>query len=70
MNMREEVLYEIFIDIHKAYDALDRDLCLDILESCGVVPWTLRLLRHYWEILTMVAWARGDFGTPSRGILG
>ena len=24
MAMREEVLYEIFLDLHKSYDALDR----------------------------------------------
>ena len=28
MEMREEVLYEIFLDLHKAYDALDRNRCL------------------------------------------
>ena len=26
--MREEVLYVIFLDLHKAYDALDRSRCL------------------------------------------
>ena len=26
--MREEVLYVIFLDLHKAYDDLDRDICL------------------------------------------
>ena len=31
--MREEVLYVIFLDLTKAYDALDRSRCLDILEG-------------------------------------
>ena len=26
--LREEVLYMIFLDLHKAYDALDRSRCL------------------------------------------
>ena len=26
--LREEVLYTIFLDLHKAYDALDRSRCL------------------------------------------
>ena len=30
-SMREEVLYVIFLDLHKAYDALDREKCLEIL---------------------------------------
>ena len=34
--LREEVLYVIFLDLHKAYDALDRSRFLKILEGCGV----------------------------------
>ena len=29
--LREEVLYLIFLDLKKAYDALDRSRCLEIL---------------------------------------
>ena len=29
--LREAVLHAIFLDLHKAYDALDRSRCLDIL---------------------------------------
>ena len=36
--MREEVLYVIFLDLHKAYDALDRSRCLEILEQYRVGP--------------------------------
>ena len=31
--LREEVLYMIFLDLHKAYDALDSSRCLEILEG-------------------------------------
>ena len=31
--MQEEVLYTIFLDLHKAYDALDRTWCLAILQG-------------------------------------
>ena len=31
--LREEVLYVIFLDLHKAYDALDRSRCQEILEG-------------------------------------
>ena len=29
-------MYVIFLDLHKVYDALERDRCLDILEGYGV----------------------------------
>ena len=32
----EEILYVIFLDLHKAYDALERSRCLKILEGFGV----------------------------------
>ena len=31
----------IFLDLHKAYDVLDRSGCLDILEGYGVGPPSL-----------------------------
>ena len=58
-DLREEVLYVIFLDLHKAYDALDRSGCLEILEGYGVGPRSRRLLRTYWGRLTMVARAGG-----------
>ena len=36
--LREEVLYVILLDLHKAYDALDRPRCLDILKGYRVGP--------------------------------
>ena len=36
--MREEVLYVIFLDLHKPYDDLDRSRCLEILEQYRVGP--------------------------------
>ena len=37
-SMREDVLYVIFLGLHKAYDALGREICLEILEGYGVGP--------------------------------
>ena len=49
MGMREEVLCEVLLDLHKAYDTLDRGHLLDILVVYGVVTWALCLLWWYWE---------------------
>ena len=61
--MREEVLYVIFLDLHKAYDALDMSRCLEILEGYGVGPQSRRLLQIYWRRLMMVGRAGGYYGT-------
>ena len=42
--LREEVLYMIFLDRTKAYNALDRSRCLEILEGYVVVPNARKLL--------------------------
>ena len=53
--MREEVLYVIFLDLTKAYDALDRSRSMEILKGYGVGERMRRMLREYWERTTMVA---------------
>ena len=67
--MKEEVLYVIFLDLHKAYDALDRSRILEILEGYGVGPQARRLLQKYWEKSTMVARAGGYYGTSFKGAM-
>ena len=61
--MRETVLHSIFLDLRKAYDALDRDRCLDILAGYGVGPRTLHVLRKYWFWIQIAAKA-GDHYRP------
>ena len=36
VELRQKVLYEIFLDIQKAYDVLDRGHALAVLEGYGV----------------------------------
>ena len=40
-HMMEEVLYEIFMDLQKAYDAQDQDRCLKIIAAYGLGPRAL-----------------------------
>ena len=49
----------IFLDLHKAYDALDRSRCLEILEVYVVGTRSRRLLQSYRKSLAMMARAGG-----------
>ena len=40
-------LYGVFLDLRKAYDAMDRSRCLLILKDCGVGFKTLRLIQRF-----------------------
>ena len=53
--LREYILYVIFMNLHKVYDALDRSRCLELLEIYGVGPRARRILWIYWGQLRMVA---------------
>ena len=55
-------LYGIFLDLKKAYDAMDRGRCLDILEGVGVEPKTLRLLKKIWDRAELACRASGYYG--------
>jgi hypothetical protein len=57
-------LYEIFIDLQKAYDTLDRERTLEILEGYGVGPMVIRLLRTFWEQQQVVSRLGGYHGKP------
>ena len=65
--LRKEVLYVIFLDLHKAYKALYRSRCLEILEGYGVGPQARIQLRSYWGKMTMVARAGGYYGDAFKG---
>ena len=64
-------LFAVFLDLHKAYDSLDRNRTLDILAAYGVGPNTIRLLQRYWAQQRIVVRSRGYHGEPftaTRGV--
>ena len=63
-SMREASLYKVFIDLQKAYDALDWEICLNILAAYRVGPRSLWILPIYWGRLTILARA-GWYYVPS-----
>ena len=63
-------MYVIFLDLHKAYDALYKSRCLEILEGYGVGTRSCRILRTYWSRLRMVAKAGGYYEAKFKGARG
>ena len=54
-SMRGEVIYEVFLDLRKYDDVLDREHFLVILIFYRIRPRMERILHIYWDILLMVA---------------
>ena len=65
---RQEPLFAIFLDLKKAYDALDRKRTLTILEEYGVGPNALRLLRKGNLKKAQRRWARVSFVLRREGL--
>ena len=42
-------LFGIFIDLRKAYNAMDRERCIDICVEAGVGPNAVQLVVNFWE---------------------
>ena len=54
----------------KAYDALNRESCLDILVVYSAGTQMEGLIRRYWGGLTMVAWVGLYYVAPFKGYKG
>jgi len=62
--MDQVPLFEVFLDLKKAYDTLDRGRMLQILEAYGVGPRVLALLRTFWDQQKVVARQGRYYGDP------
>ncbi len=57
------LFYGIFLDLRKAFDAMDRERCLMVLEGYGAGPRMIRLIRGFWRDAIMVCRVAGNYGT-------
>jgi hypothetical protein len=57
-------LYQIFLDLMKAYNTLDHNRTLSILEAYGVGPHLCSIIQTVWELELVVPKSRGYFGIP------
>jgi hypothetical protein len=62
--VEQEPLFQVFVDLCKAYNHLNCTKCLEIMTGYGVGPKLLRLQEKFWDQAEMVCRAGGSFGKP------
>jgi hypothetical protein len=55
--------YGVFLDLRKAFDAMDREWCIMVLEGYDAGPWMIQLIRGFRRDALMVCRAAGNYGT-------
>ena len=48
-RLAHKPLFQVFLDIRKTCDSLDRERCFEVLRGYGVGLNLTRLLKSYWE---------------------
>ena len=62
--MRKDVLYKVFLNLRKSYNALDMECYREILFRYRIGLRIERIIRLYWEHLLMVARVGNYYGYP------
>ena len=64
MGLAHEPLFQVFLDMRKAYDSLDRVWCMGILQGYRMGKRMTRLIAHHWDKLMFVPKVNRFLGTP------
>jgi hypothetical protein len=63
-HIEQTPFYGVFVDLTKAFDAMDWEQCLQLLGEYEADPNMRRLIRHFWDEATNVCRASGNYGVP------
>ena len=59
-----KTLFQVFIDVRKAYDSLDIGRCMEILRGYVLVPKLQQILQWYWDGQRVVPKSGKYYGRP------
>jgi hypothetical protein len=54
--------FGVFLDLKKAFNLMDREQCILILEGYGAGPQMIQLIRSFWHDAIMVCRASDNYG--------
>jgi hypothetical protein len=63
-HIKQCPFYGVFVDLTKAFDAMDRERCLQLILEYRVGPNMQRLIPHFWDEATNLCRASGNYGVP------
>ena len=63
-GIAHEPLFQVFLDMRKAYDSLYRGRFMEIIWVCGMGQRTARLISHHWDKRMFILKAKMFLGTP------
>ena len=63
-HLEQVPFYGVFLDLKKAFHAMDWERCILILEGYGVRPNMIRLIHNFWRNAVVVCRASGNYSTP------
>jgi hypothetical protein len=64
VHLEQAPFYGVFLDLKKAFNAMDRERYLLILDGYGAGPNMVWLIPNFWRDATMVCRASGNYGGP------
>ena len=68
--LEQKPLFGLFLDLRKAYDAMDRGRCVEILKAYGTGPNMLKLIESFWVDAELACRAMGRYVKPFKACRG
>ena len=63
-HLEQAPFFGVFIDLQKAFDAMDQQRRLEILEMHGVGLDIMKLICNFWDTAITVCLVKGNYGRP------